>query len=76
VGGVNVGWIRIEDIARSDLSADQKIALTAMALEELGVAQGLVLIHGREHGARVYAQHGGQVRFDSEGEPVIWAGTP
>jgi hypothetical protein len=42
-----------------------------MALEELGVAQALVMMHGREHGAEVYAAHGGRVRFDDDGEPVV-----
>jgi hypothetical protein len=64
-------WIRIGDIARSDLTADQKIALTAMVVEELGVAQALVMIHGQKHGAEVYALHGGHVRFGDDGEPVV-----
>jgi hypothetical protein len=65
------GWIRIRDIPGSDLAAGRKIALVAMALEELGVAQALVMMHGRDRGAEVYAAHGSCVRFDDDGEPVV-----
>ena len=68
--------IRIRDIPGSDLPPERKIELTARAITELGVAQALVMIHGPEHGVEVYAMHGGCVRFDAEGEPVMDSGGP
>lgn len=60
-------WVRI-----ADLSGDPDcIELLAVALEELGVARALVMMHGQERGARRYVEAGGRVRFDDDGEPVI-----
>lgn len=64
-------WIRLKDVPGADLPPGRKIDLVAVALLELGVAHALTMIHGRERGAEVYAAHGGHVRFDDDGEPVI-----
>ena len=61
-------WVLIQDIARQK----DPIGLLARAMTELAVAEGLVLIHGREHGARRYLEIGGTVRMSDLGEPMIW----
>lgn len=64
--------VRIADIVEQ-LPADEVIAALAMAMEELAIAQALVIVHGQEHGARRYVEAGGHVRFDAEGEPcLLW----
>ena len=67
-------WIRITDIARADdLDTDAKIALVAMAIEELGVAYSLTMTHGPEAGMEQYKAMGGHVRIDPQGSAVIWS---
>lgn len=56
-------FVRIADVHSPDL--------LAVAMEELAVAQALVIVHGQERGARRYAEIGGRVRFDRDGEPGI-----
>lgn len=64
-------WVRISDLASTGARAPE---LLATAMIDLAAAQSLVLIHGKERGAARYITAGGQVRFDEDGEPVIWAG--
>jgi hypothetical protein len=61
-------WVRIADLTRTGRDAPR---LLAIAIEELALAQALVLIHGREGGARRYLESGAQVLFDDDGEPII-----
>jgi hypothetical protein len=64
-------WLRIIDIPGSGLPAEAQIRLVTLALEELGAAMGLVMIHGPERGARRYAEAGGHIRFGADGEPMV-----
>jgi hypothetical protein len=66
-------WIRIADIPRSGLPAGRQIELVAMSMEELAVAQALVMIHGPGRGLARYAEIGGHVSVDADGAPVIWS---
>lgn len=69
--------MRITDIAKADdLDAEAKITLMAMALEELGIAQSLVMVHGTVGGLERYKAAGGHVRIDPQGSAVIWSVTP
>lgn len=61
-------WIRIMDIA--DRSKDP-VKHLAMAMQELGIAYGLLMVHGQERGMKLYGERG-LVKFDDEGEPCIW----
>jgi hypothetical protein len=61
----------MKDIPTSGLPADEKIAVLAMAMTELALAQALIGMHGQVRGARDYIDHGGHVRFDDDGEPVV-----
>jgi hypothetical protein len=65
--------VKIVPISRiaHELPADQAVAALAMVMEELGLAQALAMMHGPERGARRYAEAGGHVRFDGNGEPVL-----
>lgn len=68
-------WARLEGLGRDDtLTADEKIGVLARALTELGIAHGLVLIHGPERGEQRYALTRGLVRFDQAGE--VWVRVP
>src|SRR5215469_10502271 len=49
-------WIRVSGIGDADLPDRVKIDLITVAMYELAVAQMLMLIHGRERGARLYAE--------------------
>jgi len=64
--------VRISEIATSSLlTTDERVDCVAMALQELALAEALRIVHGRENAARRYADLGGHVRFDDEGEPVL-----
>ena len=68
-------WVRLAGIAREhQLTADEKIGVLARALTELGIAHGLVLIHGPERGEERYALTRGLVRFDPAGD--VWVRVP
>ena len=54
-----------------ELDSEDALSAVSLALQELCVAQALVMIHGQSHGAEVYKMHGGHVRFNEKGEPVI-----
>lgn len=47
------------------------IGALAIAMEELAIAQALVIVHGPEHGAKKYLDTGGRVRFDAKGQPTL-----
>jgi hypothetical protein len=71
VTAVSTGeWIRLSDL--TSLPAVDCLDLVATALEELAIAQALALIHGQERGFSRYIEAGGHVRFDAEGDPIIW----
>jgi hypothetical protein len=70
------GWVRIDDLAGADLPAEAKVRLMADAIEWLGVAQAMVMIHGRERGLRRLTDLGCPVRPGEDGAPMIWAGQP
>jgi hypothetical protein len=63
--------VRLDQLAAEDLSAEEKIAALALAIHDLGVAMGLVMIHGQEHGAQVYLDHGGSIRLDPDGNVLV-----
>lgn len=63
-----MSWVRLADIS----SRPDPAELLAAAMQELALASALVLIHGEQRGAQRYLEAGGRVRFDDEGEPVIW----
>ena len=56
----------------AEASAVQKVGIVAQMLEELGVAQAMATIHGRERGAARYVEAGGRVRLDTDGEVVVF----
>jgi hypothetical protein len=64
-----MSWVRIANLS----SRPERVELLATAMEELALAQALVLVHGEQRGAKRYIEAGGRVRFDDFGEPVIWA---
>lgn len=55
-----------------EASAEQKLAITTIALEELCMAQALVMIHGTQRAGQRYVEVGGHVRFDDLGNPVVF----
>ena len=65
------GWVRIRQICEAGLAADQVAELVAVAITELGIAEALVMMHGRVRGTQLYVAHGGHVRFDEDGEPCL-----
>jgi len=67
-------WIPVGDIASvPGLAPEQRVALLAAALEELAVAEALIMIHGPVRGLTRYAELGGHVRVDPRGSAVIWS---
>lgn len=62
--------IRLTDLGE-ELHGEELLAATAMALEELCIAQALAIIHGRDRAAQMYVERGGHVRFNKENEPVL-----
>jgi hypothetical protein len=62
--------IRLSDLV-TELPPDDAFTAVAVAMEELALAQALVIIHGKERAARLYLERGGHIRFDADGEPVI-----
>jgi hypothetical protein len=66
--------IRLRDLI-SELSPTPGADVVIRCLEELCIAEALVIIHGEARGAQLYIAHGGHVRFDAQGEPVwLWTG--
>jgi hypothetical protein len=64
-------WVRIADLGKAGLPAGRLLGLMAMTISELAIAQSLRIAHG-DNWAAMYVDRGGQVRFDSEGEPSVW----
>jgi hypothetical protein len=64
-------YVRVDSIGKAGLTAGQMLAATEMALAELGLAQGLVLVHGPRRGYQRYVEAGGHIRFTSYGEPFV-----
>jgi hypothetical protein len=56
---------------QNELSALDSLTAVAIAMEEVALAEALVIIHGKERAARLYIERGGHIRFDSDGDPVI-----
>lgn len=67
-------WVRLADITTAGLPADAVTRAVADAMLWEGAARALVLIHGQRRAAERLVQLGCPVRFDGEGEPVVWAG--
>lgn len=63
-------WVKLSDLTA--LRSDEAIAVLALAIEELAIAQSFVLIHGQERGAERYINAGGHIRFDADGNPGLW----
>jgi hypothetical protein len=64
-------YVRIDAIGKVGLTSGQVLAAVELAMTELGIAQGLALVHGPERGYRRYVEAGGAVRFTSYGEPFV-----
>lgn len=64
--------VRLSEMSHADLGDGLKIELLARAINELGIAMALVVIHGQEAGYRRYEELRGLVSFDPDGELVIW----
>lgn len=65
-------WIPVAAIASwPGLKPDDRIRLLAVSISELGICQGLVIIHGPERGYAHYLNTGGQCRIDPLGNPEI-----
>ena len=64
-------YVRVDTIARHGLTADQMIESAALALQELGTAEALVMVHGPERGLARYFEVGGHIRFTSWGDPYV-----
>ena len=62
--------IRVDKIT-DELDYPDVITAMAIALEEVCIAEALVLIHGPENGAAKYVQLGGRMRSDTDGAPVL-----
>lgn len=66
--------IRLRDLM-DELPYEDALGVTIRALEEVCIAEALAMIHGKARGAILYAERGGHVRFDDDGEPVwLWTG--
>ncbi len=68
-------FIRMVDLAGSDLPAEIKTELLAIAMTDLAYAMALEIIHGDRWFDR-YVSTGGRVRLDTDGEPMIWTEHP
>jgi hypothetical protein len=64
-------YVRVDSIPRHGLSAEQMIESAVFALQELGIAEALVMVHGPERGLRRYFEVGGRMRFTSWGDPYV-----
>jgi hypothetical protein len=68
-------FVLLTSISHSEtLSADDKIGILARAIEELGIAMGLIMIHGEDRGIRRYEETRDLVRRDGSG--AIWVRWP
>jgi hypothetical protein len=65
-------WVRLDRLATDPvLTPDQKIGALTKSIEWLGVAQGLIMIHGHERAAKRLDELGCPIRFDVTGAPVV-----
>jgi hypothetical protein len=64
-------YVMFSALAEAELTTGQKTSSLALAIIELGVAEGLVLIHGPDRGVRRYFEAGGAMRFDAQGNPWV-----
>lgn len=64
-------YVKFEGVGRAGLTPDQVLAATELAVTELALVQSLVMIHGREAGARRYYEAGGLVMTDAQGSPWV-----
>jgi hypothetical protein len=63
--------IRLTDLSENEnICAECKLALMAIAIEDLAMAHAMLIIHGDDW-AQKYIDHGGRIRFDDDDEPVI-----
>jgi hypothetical protein len=64
-------YVRVDSLGQHGLSASQMLEAAEMATLELGLAEGLQLVHGKDHGLRRYFETGGHIRFTSWGDPYV-----
>ncbi len=63
--------IRIVDISTNEnICAQCKVALMALAIEDLAIAQAMFIIHG-ENWVQKYIDYGGRIRY-IEGDDEPW----
>jgi hypothetical protein len=65
-------WVRIEDIAKTALPLEWKIALVKVCTQELEIIQEMEAVHGAADGWARYIAAGGNIRPGDHGQPVIW----
>jgi hypothetical protein len=64
-------YVQPKALTQMGLTADQMIESAAIALQELGIAEALVMVHGPDRGLRRYFEAGGHMRFTSWGDPYV-----
>lgn len=55
-----------------ELSPTDAVLALAVLMQELALAEALVIIHGPERGARRYIEAGGHIRFDGDEVVLLW----
>jgi hypothetical protein len=66
-----VMYVQPQALGQMGLTAEQMIDAVVLALTELGIAEALVMVHGRERGLRRYFEVGGHLRFTPWGDPYV-----
>lgn len=51
---------------RDDLSADELVEHVAQMLEDIGILQALIMVHGQKHGRQRYFEVGGVAHLKME----------
>lgn len=63
-------YVQLDSLTDQGLTVGQVIESMACAVEELGVARGLVAVHGPVRGLLRYFEAGGRVRYGTDGR--VW----
>jgi hypothetical protein len=63
-------YVRLDKMREEGLTTDQMLSALTLAINDLGIMMGLQVIHG-SRAPRVYADHGGMVRFDHDGNVMV-----
>lgn len=66
-----VMYVQVHALTEVGLTPGQALDATVLALQELAVAQALVMVHGPRRGPERYYQLGGCIRFDTRGNPYV-----